>query len=131
MLYFLPNRKKPIAGSTIYTAKLLIILSEIFFSINSVFKAVYRSQEAKNVLEKYIDKGYGEKEAAEFFNNQIFIRLRLPIFFLPDEEYGLLLANSPWINTIEQVKERIEFKYEGTARIWKIKKDLLGLIGVC
>lgn len=128
--YYLPNIKSPIAYSTIYTAKLLIILSEIFGSINSVFKAIYRSQEAKSVLEKYIDKGYGEEIASRFFNNQLFQKSHLPLMYYNDEEYELLLVNSPWLNTIEQIKDRIEFHYENGNRVWKLKKDLMGLIGV-
>lgn len=128
--YYLPNRKSPIAYSTIYTAKLLIILSEIFGSINSVFKAIYRSQEAKYVLEKYIDKGYGKEIASKFFSNQLFHKSHVPIMYVNDEEYEVLLANSPWLYIIDQIKDRIEFHYENGNRIWTLKNDLLGLIGV-
>lgn len=119
--YYLPNRKKPIAYSTIFTAKLLVILSEISNSIYSVYRTVYRSQEAKNVLEKYINKGYGQERASNFFNNQIFLQNYIPLFFQPGEEYSILLANSPLINTIEKVKEIIEFHWECGKREWKWK----------
>lgn len=132
--YYLPNKKKPIAYSTIYTAKLLIILSEIFGSIQSVFYAVYINQEAKNVLEKFIKNGYGNEQAINFFNYQIFAQNHLPFFFNPNEEYEILLVNSPWINTIEKVKEIIESYWECGVRKWEFKlpiydalNDLFGI----
>lgn len=134
IVYYLPNRKSPIAYSTIYTAKLLIILAEIFSSIQSVFYSVYRNQDAKNVLEKFIKNGYANEQAINFFNYQIFARNYLPVFFNPNEEYEILLANSPWINTIEKITEILEFNWEFGSRKWKFKvpiydalNDLFGI----
>ena len=62
-----PNKKKPIAYSTVATSQLVGLLSEEHKTIQDVYNAVTYDQEAKEVLQKYIDLGYGNETARNWF----------------------------------------------------------------
>lgn len=118
--YYLPKGKKPIAYSTIATAELLIILSEIVSRVIDVGLCCFRDKEAIEIIQKY--KGYGEKKASRFFNQSLFCKSNMTSMNWPNKEYSILLANSPCLYEIEQVKEFIEFTWEDGRRRWKLKK---------
>ena len=65
--WYVPNKKKPIAYSTRATSDLIGLLAEDFETIQDVYDAVMYDQEAKAVLQKYIDLGYGNQIAGEWF----------------------------------------------------------------
>lgn len=65
--WFVPNRKRPIAYSTIATKQLIGLLSEDYYTINDVHNAINYDPEAKDILQKYIDAGYGNEVAREWF----------------------------------------------------------------
>lgn len=63
----IPGKKKPIAYSTVATSDLIVLLSKEHKTIIEVQAAINFDQEAINVLQKYIDAGYGEQVAQDFF----------------------------------------------------------------
>lgn len=62
-----PKRKTPIAYSTKATSDLIVTLSQDYETIADVYNAINYDQDAKDVLQKYIDLGYGNKTAREWF----------------------------------------------------------------
>lgn len=62
-----PGRKTPIAYSTKATSDLIAVLAEQGGSIREVQSRVNYDQEAKAVLQAYIDRGYGDVEARQWF----------------------------------------------------------------
>ena len=65
--WFVPGKKKPIAYSTKAVSDLIGLLDEDFETIKDVYDAVMYDQEAKEILQKYIDLGYGNEIASEWF----------------------------------------------------------------
>lgn len=62
-----PKRKTPIAYSTRATSDLIVVLSQESETITDVYNAINYDQEAKDILKKYIDLGYGNEIAKEWF----------------------------------------------------------------
>lgn len=62
-----PNKKKPIAYSTVATSNLIGLLAQECETIQDVYDAVVYDVEAKEILQKYIDLGYGSQIAREWF----------------------------------------------------------------
>ncbi len=69
--WYIPNKKTPIAYSTRASSDLIEILSEDNPSatIKEIFDKVNYDEEAKKVLQQYIDAGYGGQVANEWFNH--------------------------------------------------------------
>jgi predicted metal-dependent RNase len=67
VMYTVPNKKKPIAYSTVATQDLIVILAQDYETISDVYNAINYDQDAKDVLKKYIDLGYGNVIAREWF----------------------------------------------------------------
>lgn len=67
VMYTVPNKKKPIAYSTVATQDLIVILAQDYETISDVYNAINYDQDAKDVLKKYIDLGYGDVIAREWF----------------------------------------------------------------
>ena len=65
--WYVPNKKKPIAYSTKAASDIIGLLAEDFETIQDVYDAINYDQEAKDVLQKYIDLGYGNEIAREWF----------------------------------------------------------------
>ena len=65
--WFVPKKKKPIAYSTTATSDLIALLSQEHKTIQEVHDAINFDQEAKKVLQSYIDAGYGGQIAKEWF----------------------------------------------------------------
>lgn len=65
VLYFVDGKKRPIAYSTCSTSNLLGILSEDnpSFTIQQVKELINYDQEAINVCDAYIERGYGDLTA--------------------------------------------------------------------
>lgn len=62
-----PNKKKSITYSTVATSQLIGLLSQEHKTIQDVYNAVTYDVEAKEVLQKYIDLGYGNEIAKQWF----------------------------------------------------------------
>lgn len=62
-----PNKKKPIAWSTTATSDLISVLALYHETITDVYNAINYDQDAKEILQKYIDLGYGNVIAKEWF----------------------------------------------------------------
>ena len=62
-----PNKKKPITYSTVATSNLIGLLSKDHETISDVYNAITYDVEAKEVLQKYIDLGYGNEIARQWF----------------------------------------------------------------
>lgn len=65
--WYLPNRKRPVAYSTKAASDLIVTLSQKGTTIQEVYDAITYDMEAKNILKIYIEKGYGDSVAKEFF----------------------------------------------------------------
>ena len=57
--WYVPNRKRPIAYSRKATSNYIVLLAENDKTINEVYNLVNYNQEAKDILQKYIEFGYG------------------------------------------------------------------------
>lgn len=70
--YTIPDKKKPIAYSTRATSDLIETLSDDnpTATISELKDLVNYDVEAKKVLQQYIDAGYGNKTASEFFSRK-------------------------------------------------------------
>ena len=62
-----PKRKTPIAYSTKATSDLIAVLAEDYETITDVYNAINYDQDAKDILQKYINLGYGNEIAREWF----------------------------------------------------------------
>ena len=51
--WYIPNKKKPIAYSTVATKHIIGLLSEELDTIQDVYDAILYDQEAKEILQKY------------------------------------------------------------------------------
>ena len=69
--WYVPGKKSPIAYSTVASSDLIEILVEDNPSatIKEIFEKVNYDEEAKKVLQQYIDAGYGNQIANEWFNH--------------------------------------------------------------
>lgn len=65
--WYVPKKKKPIAYSTKAASALIVMLSEDYKTISEVQVAINFDKEAKKVLQKYIDAGFGDAIAKDFF----------------------------------------------------------------
>lgn len=65
--WYVPRRKTPIAYSTKAASDLIAVLAEQGGSIREVQAQINYDQEAKAVLQAYIDRGYGDIEARRWF----------------------------------------------------------------
>lgn len=65
--WYVPKYKKPIAHSTVAAKKLVGILADSHETIIDVYNAISYDAEAKAILKKYIDLGYGKQIAKEWF----------------------------------------------------------------
>ena len=68
--WIVPKKKKPIAYSTVATSHLIGLLSQEHKTIQDVYDAVTYDVEAKEILQKYIDLGYGNEIAKQWFRYQ-------------------------------------------------------------
>lgn len=67
--WHIPGRKKPIAYSTKATSDLIAVLAEEGGTIAEVQRRINFDKDAKAVLQAYIDRGYGDIEAREWFKH--------------------------------------------------------------
>ncbi len=58
--YYVPDKKKPIARGTKATKDLIDILAKESTTINELYSKIIYDQEAKEIIKKYIDLGYGD-----------------------------------------------------------------------
>lgn len=67
--WYIPGKKTPIAYSTVATGDLIEALSEQYpnATINQLMPAIKYDEEAKKVLQQYINAGYGEQLAYDWF----------------------------------------------------------------
>ena len=63
----LPGKKKPVAYSTKATSDLIVVLAQEHSTIQQVHDAINYDVDAKAVLQKYIDAGYGQEIANKLF----------------------------------------------------------------
>ena len=122
--YYLPKRKRPITYSTYATSYLISILAEIFYSIHSVRNAIFYDLDAIEILEIYIDKGYGDYKASDFFKDTG----EIYTLNFAEKPYGVLIANFPFINTMEEAKTYFEYKIINNNRVWEVKKPFIDMI---
>lgn len=65
--WYIPKKKKPIAYSTKAASDLIVMLSKYYKTVSDVYAAINFDEEAKKVLQKYIDAGFGYATAKELF----------------------------------------------------------------
>lgn len=63
----IPNRKTPIAYSTVATEDMILNLMDKADTIQSLRDKIVYDVEAKKVLDAYISKGYGDIIACKWF----------------------------------------------------------------
>lgn len=65
--WYAPRRKRPIARSTKAANDLIVILAAEGGTIQEIHDRINYDQEAKAVLQAYIDLGYGAQVARDWF----------------------------------------------------------------
>lgn len=65
--WYMPKRKRPFAYSTVAARDCILTLAEEYTTIQDVYDHIHFDLEAKAILKAYIDKGYGDEIAAEWF----------------------------------------------------------------
>lgn len=65
--WHIPGRKRPIAYSPKAVSDLIVVLSESGGTVREVYDSINYDQDAKSILKKYIDKGFGDTIARELF----------------------------------------------------------------
>ncbi len=65
--WHIPGRKTPIAYSTKAASDLIVALSQDSATIREVFDRITYDVESREILKAYIDKGYGDIIAADWF----------------------------------------------------------------
>lgn len=65
--WHLPNKKRPFAYSTKATSDLIVTLAQTFETIQNVYDNIIYDYEAKSILRVYIERGYGQCKARNFF----------------------------------------------------------------
>lgn len=58
--WFLPNKKRRFAYSTIATSDSIVLLSEMFITVNDVYQNLNYNEDAKKIVKHFIDNGYGD-----------------------------------------------------------------------
>lgn len=65
--WYLPNKKRPCAYTTKATSDLIVALAQTFETIQDVYDSITYDYEAKGVLQVYIEHGYDQCKASNFF----------------------------------------------------------------
>lgn len=65
--WHIPGRKTPIAYSTKAASDLIVVLSQDGATVQEVYDRITYDVEARKILEIYIEKGYGQAIAREYF----------------------------------------------------------------
>lgn len=65
--WYLPNKRRPFAYSTKATSDLIVTLAQTFETIQNVYDNIIYDYEAKSILQVYIERGYGQCKARNFF----------------------------------------------------------------
>ena len=65
--WYFPDTKKRIAYSTKACSDLIVELSKYHYRIKDVYSAIHYDREAKTILEIYIDMGFGDSIAGNYF----------------------------------------------------------------
>lgn len=65
--WYIPSRKTPIAYSTKAASDLIVVLSQDGATIQEVYNRITYDVEARKILKIYIEKGYGQAIAREYF----------------------------------------------------------------
>ena len=65
--WHVPGKKRPIAYSTKASSDLIAVLAEEGGTIAEVQRKINYDEDAKAVLQDYIDHGYGDVEARKWF----------------------------------------------------------------
>lgn len=65
--WYLPNRKRPFAYSTVAVSDLIVLLAQEYATIQEVYEHYNLLDEGKEILKAYVDKGYGGEIAANWF----------------------------------------------------------------
>lgn len=65
--WYLPNRKRPFAYSTKAVSDSIVVLAQEYRTIQEVYDHYNLHDEGKEILKAYIEKGYGNVTAADWF----------------------------------------------------------------
>ena len=66
-MWYLPNRKRAVAFSTVGTSNYIVELAKRHKTIQDVYDAILWNDEAKSILRIYVDSGYGNEIAKDWF----------------------------------------------------------------
>lgn len=72
--WFIDNRKKPIAYSTVAVSEYISALANQGGSVNDLIGRVTWNFDAKNILQLYVKYGYGDTPAANLFGEPLYYR---------------------------------------------------------
>ena len=74
--WYLPNNKKAFAHSTIATSDLITVLSEEYLTIQDVYNAINYDNEAKEILNYFIQNGYRNYLLRDFVHTNPSLKYR-------------------------------------------------------
>ena len=72
----LPNTKKAFAYSTVATSDLITVLSEKFLTVQDVYNAINYDNEAKEILNYFIQNGYRNYLLRDFVHTNSSLKYR-------------------------------------------------------
>ena len=67
VMWYIPSKKKAIAFSTKATSDYIVMLASEHKTIQDVYDAILWNDEARQILKIYIDYGYGNEIAKDWF----------------------------------------------------------------
>ena len=65
--WYCPDRKKPIAYSTVAAEGIIVALAQEGGTIREIRDKIHYDEESKKVLDRYIERGFGEWIGEEHF----------------------------------------------------------------
>ena len=63
--WYLPGRKRPFASTTVATGALIVLFAEQGFTFAQAHEQINYDAEAKAVLARFVDEGYGDTAMTE------------------------------------------------------------------
>lgn len=66
-MWYIPKRKRAVAFSTMGTSLYIVELAQRYKTIQDVYDAILWNDEARSILKIYIDSGYGNEIAKDWF----------------------------------------------------------------
>lgn len=99
--WYFPNKKRKFAESTVATSDLIELLSEQHLTVRDVYNAINYDTDAKEIVNKFIENGYGDFIMYDFIHNNY------------KHEYRKLTDNQIVTISLEDLEKNLDTKKMG------------------